>query len=210
MTTEPTSGEEKDRRPAQERVPGATPGTVPGEAPRTEAQDGPADNGVCSSGGGCGVESERDRTSHYSVADRGTRYCRGEGSGWTYLVFDTVTKLHKVGKTVQLDTRLRLLANGTPNELWLIWYIPTNDPYRLECDWVTHWSGKRIFGEWFRLTDDDVRHFKSIRSVKYTEALPGVLVPRKNPLEIAQGKKGGKRRTPIVVGGPIIRRQKEG
>mgnify|MGYP003480484985 FL=1 len=129
---------------------------------------------------------------------------RRHGTGYVYLISDPMVGLHKVGATVQLDTRMRLIANGTLNDLVAVWYIRTNDCVRLEEAWLKHWADLRVKGEWFRLDACHVAEFKSIDSVRYSHWLD-VPLPTEDPFLLPSmmpgcKKKNGKIARPIRLG----------
>lgn len=134
------------------------------------------------------------------------RHYAPHGAGFVYLVHDRDADLYKVGGTMRPNDRLRQLAYGTVNELVLLWVIPTNDHERLEREWHEHYARRRVFSEWFRLSPDQVSHFKSVRSVCYRDADPDAVVPDWNPFDPPRHKMT--RRTlslPIRVGEPLPR-----
>lgn len=67
---------------------------------------------------------------------------------------------HKIGHTNALDRRQYEIGVQLPEKLEPIHSIRTDDPSGIEAYWHNRFREKRLNGEWFRLTIDDVRAFK--------------------------------------------------
>ncbi len=68
--------------------------------------------------------------------------------------------LYKIGHTSNLKRRRRELETQSPGRLKLVHRIKTDDPPGLEAYWHKRFRDKRVKGEWFQLTRDDVAVFK--------------------------------------------------
>ena len=74
-----------------------------------------------------------------------------------YFIYDT--RAVKIGVANNIDTRIKQLQTGNPYELQLLKFIETQDPYTLEKRFHQLLDGKRMTGEWFDLTPEDVELF---------------------------------------------------
>lgn len=74
--------------------------------------------------------------------------------------------LTKIGRTKNLKNRLSKLKTSSPCELNLIWFIETEHELELEAKIHDVFSVKRVRGEWFDLTDEDMSWIKQIFSKK--------------------------------------------
>jgi len=75
--------------------------------------------------------------------------------GYVYLI-RADNGLFKIGKTGNPKNRLKSLNTGSPCELRYVSIIKTDNMDDLEERLHYHFSNKRIRGEWFALTDEDV------------------------------------------------------
>lgn len=140
----------------------------------------------------------------------GFRHFVEGGGGYVYLVRDTLSGLHKVGQTIRLADRLKLLASGTTADLLLVWYIRTNHVDELERAWLSEWAARRVVGEWHDLSDEQVAHFKSFRAVGYIfDGECDAYVPEWDPFDPPRSPKGRRKNPlpPIRVGQVIPRRK---
>lgn len=69
---------------------------------------------------------------------------------------------YKIGRAWDIDNRLNSLQCGNPYELELVWAARITDSVETEGLLHEHFSAKRIFREWFGLTDEDVKTVKSL------------------------------------------------
>ena len=72
--------------------------------------------------------------------------------------------LHKIGRAVDVDARVRSIAAFVPFAVQVVHTIRTDNMVRLERGLHRAYesAGKRVNGEWFRLTDDDVDLLRSL------------------------------------------------
>jgi hypothetical protein len=70
---------------------------------------------------------------------------------------------YKIGKTINIDNRLSTLKIQLPYKPELIHTITTNHIHWLEKHWHTFYREKRLNGEWFELTIEDVDYFRSMK-----------------------------------------------
>jgi len=66
----------------------------------------------------------------------------------------------KIGQTNHLKRRYRQIINSLPGAATLEHWISTDDPPGVETYWHRRFATKRVRGEWFRLSDEDVAAFK--------------------------------------------------
>lgn len=67
---------------------------------------------------------------------------------------------YKIGKAVAPDRRRYEIGLQLPEKAEPIHSIETDDPSGIEAYWHNRFKDKRLNGEWFDLTRDDVRAFK--------------------------------------------------
>lgn len=82
--------------------------------------------------------------------------------GYIYLICDPSQNTYKIGVTRNLvQNRIKKLQTGNSSELHIVYTIPTDFPFRLETLLHNKFKDKQVYGEWFSLTDEDVKNFKS-------------------------------------------------
>lgn len=99
-------------------------------------------------------EEARDR-----ARERESRLLPQSQPGWVYLIASG--ERYKIGKTINLESRLRSFQCGLPHTVQLIHATQTDDIGRLEKAWHQRFASKRITGEWFALDTDDVALFRT-------------------------------------------------
>jgi len=67
---------------------------------------------------------------------------------------------YKIGKTKKFDKRIGQLKIQLPEKVEVVHKIPTRDEHQEEQHWHRKFAHKRKNGEWFELSDQDVREFK--------------------------------------------------
>jgi hypothetical protein len=66
---------------------------------------------------------------------------------------------HKIGRSNHVGRRSYEVALQLPERLEVVHEIETDDPEGIERYWHQRFAAKRTNGEWFALSDDDVRAF---------------------------------------------------
>lgn len=80
--------------------------------------------------------------------------------GYVYLLKHGTRREYKIGRTNNPLRREGEVGIQLPEKLEPIHYIKTDDPAGVESYWHRRFASKRKEGEWFALTDADVRAFK--------------------------------------------------
>lgn len=87
----------------------------------------------------------------------------GEGAevlaeGFVYLIKSG--RHFKIGKANSVDARHRQLKIQLPQAAEVVHRIKTDDPYGIESYWHRRFADKRLNGEWFALSAEDVKAFR--------------------------------------------------
>lgn len=83
---------------------------------------------------------------------------KDETAGYVYLI--QFGKEYKIGNANNVERRFRELKTQMPYEGKIIHTISTGDPEGIEAYWHQYFADKRLKGEWFALTERDVRYFR--------------------------------------------------
>jgi hypothetical protein len=172
-------------RPSQERVSDSPSGIIPGSVAGTATEDPATDDRGSPDSPGCPPEGKRDQPS----------------PGHVYLI-GVLDGCHKIGKTNNIHRRVPEVGAKLPVELQVVHAIPVSDMAWLESYLHLAFRHRRVRGEWFRLSDDEIAIIQSIPAADLVSDLPPavialheqnwlVLHPPKKPKKIAAG--GGKR-----------------
>lgn len=78
--------------------------------------------------------------------------------GFVYLIKSG--RNFKIGKAKSVDLRYRQLKIQLPQAAEVIHRIKTDDPYGIEAYWHRRFADKRLNGEWFALSADDIKAFR--------------------------------------------------
>lgn len=85
--------------------------------------------------------------------------------GYVYLFKHGTRREYKIGRTNNPLRREGEIGIQLPEKLEPIHSIKTDDPAGVEAYWHTRFASRRMEGEWFALTAQDVRAFKRWRSI---------------------------------------------
>ena len=96
-----------------------------------------------------------DLTSFYELSDDYPSSI--DGSKCTYIIFNPNNRLHKIGKASNVFSRLNSLRSQLSPDLEIVAYLESD----VEMDLHKRYKSKREFGEWFRLTNDDILDIKN-------------------------------------------------
>lgn len=69
---------------------------------------------------------------------------------------------YKIGRSINAENRASLLDIELPFAIELIHYFTVPDMAKAESELHTMFADKRLNGEWFNLTDEDVNYIKSL------------------------------------------------
>jgi hypothetical protein len=67
---------------------------------------------------------------------------------------------YKIGESGNWESRITKIGIKLPEKSELIHKIETDDPPGIEAYWHRRFADKKVNGEWFKLSSDDVRDFK--------------------------------------------------
>jgi hypothetical protein len=80
--------------------------------------------------------------------------------GYVYFIQEKYSGAIKIGRSLNLEKRLRLFIADLPFHIVLIQYIKTINYERIELAFHRHFDTNRVKGEWFRLSDIEIEKIK--------------------------------------------------
>ncbi len=102
-------------------------------------------------------ETDRSKQAKVSgISSLGSGY-----AGYVYLL-KSMSGYYKIGRTKNPKNRLATFSVKLPFEVEFEHVIECRDMYRLEKSLHSHFAERRVNGEWFDLSADDVAYIKSI------------------------------------------------
>jgi hypothetical protein len=78
-------------------------------------------------------------------------------SGYIYLFSAVGTDHFKIGKTCDVKTRLEDLQTGSPVKIRYVYHVYVDDANKTESRLHHSFSKKRLVGEWFRFSSQEVK-----------------------------------------------------
>ena len=78
---------------------------------------------------------------------------------------------YKIGRTSNMSLRFKRVAGLSPYPLELVYYIISDDYYRIEKALHSIFKNKRIHYEWFILDDSDLEIIKTIKTFEDTKSI---------------------------------------
>lgn len=87
-----------------------------------------------------------------------------ETKGFVYLL-QSPSRAYKIGRTRNPEDRIRTFSIKLPFEVEYISVVETLDMYQLEKDLHLKFEAKRINGEWFNLSAEDIEYIKLLGQV---------------------------------------------
>lgn len=78
-------------------------------------------------------------------------------AGYLYLIQNEESDKFKIGVTANLDERLKSLQTANPNKLNYILYKFYENAYEIEREAHLYLESNKISGEWFILTDEELK-----------------------------------------------------
>lgn len=80
-----------------------------------------------------------------------------------YVFKQAGSEFYKIGITKKpLEERIMQLQTGNPNKIEAVVCFETKHNYRMEVAVHAYYRLKRVDGEWFQLTEEDLSNFKSV------------------------------------------------
>lgn len=80
--------------------------------------------------------------------------------GFIYLIHAVGSNRYKIGRTARIESRLARLKAQAPYPMELIHHFWTDDSTGMEATLHTKFQSKRVHGEWFELSDEDIETIK--------------------------------------------------
>lgn len=82
-------------------------------------------------------------------------------AGFVYLI-QSISGAYKIGRTVNPNNRMATFTVKLPFEVEYVCVIQCEDMYSLERQLHTQFANKRVNGEWFNLSPEDVEYIKGL------------------------------------------------
>jgi hypothetical protein len=81
-----------------------------------------------------------------------------ESENYVYLL--EFGEYYKIGSSINVERRFNEIKTIMPEKGKIVHSIKTGDPAGIEAYWHKYFADQRVRGEWFKLSDSDVRYFK--------------------------------------------------
>lgn len=82
--------------------------------------------------------------------------------GHVYFLKCCDTNLYKIGYSTSVKTRLKDIKNGSPTTIEIIGYVASTDCFTDKEYYHEIFKNKRVKGEWFTLTNDDINNIEGL------------------------------------------------
>ena len=82
--------------------------------------------------------------------------------GYVYLLYSPTNNTYKIGKAKQVDGRYGSIAKQSPVEIKLIHQFKSENANKAEKALHNQYSHKRVLGEWFSLSEQEIETIISI------------------------------------------------
>jgi hypothetical protein len=100
----------------------------------------------------------RDSANSLNKAKKRKPEEKDDSAGYVYLI--KFGEVYKIGNSNNVERRFREIKTQMPYEGKIVHNISTGDPEGIERYWHEFFREKRLKGEWFQLSADDVIYFK--------------------------------------------------
>jgi Rha family phage regulatory protein len=78
---------------------------------------------------------------------------------YIYILQDKTNNCFKIGRTTKIDERIKIIQAGYPNKLYLLYVFEGGSS--IESHLHRKYSNKRLNGEWFNLSKNDINEIKN-------------------------------------------------
>lgn len=86
-----------------------------------------------------------------------------EVKGFVYIIKEHKYNTYKIGKTKNLKQRMNLFGVKLPFKIEIVHIIASDDYSEIETELHKTFAEKRLEGEWFDLSDEDIEWLKSLK-----------------------------------------------
>ena len=94
-----------------------------------------------------------------------------DGLGYIYLLSSSVPNTYKIGKAIDVENRLKGHLRNYPIEIRIEHTVWVHNRTKAETYLLKLFADKKLQGEWFQLTHDDVDWIKSLDSKQLTKLM---------------------------------------
>lgn len=124
----------------------------------------------------------------------------GKAPGYVYFVQEYMNGSFKIGKTKNIEKRMNIFGVKLPFENKLIYLIKTGNHHQTEAAFHKHFSAKRLEGEWFALSKEDLSWIKAgIYTTEITRTILSVEEAPKEEIKTESEMKEDKPLTPKQI-----------
>lgn len=97
---------------------------------------------------------------HFPAHLTGIEIGESKQVGYIYFIQEKYSGAIKIGRSLNLEKRLRLFIAELPFQVVLIQYIKTINYEKIELACHEHFAKSRVNGEWFRLSDIEIQRIR--------------------------------------------------